>query len=277
MSEALNFFALQLSLLAVVLILHTYIGLHIVRRTLIFSDLVLDQLAAFGALVGIGVGVQYGTAPSYLISMGFVLGGALLLTLVNPRSRAVPREAVIGIVYAMALVATLLLGDKLPRGGERVQDTLVGKMSWIGWELVLVTVITYAILLALLWASHGRLSSLVGKEQVQPSDRIWDLFLFVTQGIITVLIVPIAGVMLAYAFLMIPATIAAMFTGEWGQAVLLGWGVGFTACVVGLFSAYHLELPYGPSLVLSLGAFFAVAVVVRATLPQRASAGKEGA
>jgi zinc/manganese transport system permease protein len=277
MSEALKFFALQLSLLAVVLVLHTYVGLHIVRRTLIFSDLVLDQLAAFGVLVGIGIGAQYGTPLSYVVSMGFVLFGALLLTLINPRARLVPREAVIGIIYAMALVATLLLGDKIPRGGERVQDTLVGKMSWIGWELVVVTVATYAVLLALLWVFHGRLASLVGKKEVQPSDRIWDFFLFLTQGIITVLIVPIAGVMLAYAFLMIPATIAAMFTDEWGLAVLLGWGAGFVACVIGIFSAYHLELPYGPSLVLALGAFFAVAVVVRALLPQHPSAGKETA
>ena len=52
MSEAMRLFALQIALVAVVLILHTYLGLHIIRRTLIFSDLVLDQLAAFGALVG---------------------------------------------------------------------------------------------------------------------------------------------------------------------------------------------------------------------------------
>jgi zinc/manganese transport system permease protein len=66
MSEMMNFFAVQLTLLAVVLVLHTYMGLHVIRRTIVFSDLVLDQLAAFGALVGIGMGVGYGTAYSYL-------------------------------------------------------------------------------------------------------------------------------------------------------------------------------------------------------------------
>ena len=54
MSGSLGFFALQITLVAVVLILHTYMGLHVIRRTIIFCDLVLDQLAAFGALVGIG-------------------------------------------------------------------------------------------------------------------------------------------------------------------------------------------------------------------------------
>ena len=55
MSEAIRLFTLQIALVAVVLILHTYLGLHIIRRTLIFSDLVLDQLAAFGALLGVGI------------------------------------------------------------------------------------------------------------------------------------------------------------------------------------------------------------------------------
>ena len=62
MSETARFFLLQTTLIAVVLVMHTYIGLHIIRRTLIFSDLVLDQLAAFGALVAVGLGVRYGSA-----------------------------------------------------------------------------------------------------------------------------------------------------------------------------------------------------------------------
>ena len=74
MIEALRFLSVQISLLAVVLILHTYIGLHVIRRTLIFSDLVLDQLAAFGALVGLALGIRYGVAGSYLVSLLFVLG-----------------------------------------------------------------------------------------------------------------------------------------------------------------------------------------------------------
>ncbi|MFC1667730.1 hypothetical protein ACFL0P_07750, partial [Candidatus Omnitrophota bacterium] len=104
MSEALRFFTIQITFLAVVLILHTYLGLHVIRRTIIFSDLVLDQLAAFGALVGIGIGIRYGTASSYVISLIAVLFGAVLLAVIKPKNRLIPREAVIGIMYAMALV-----------------------------------------------------------------------------------------------------------------------------------------------------------------------------
>jgi len=274
MSETARFFLMQTALLAVVLILHTYIGLHVIRRTLIFSDLVLDQLAAFGAMVGIALGIQYGTAGSYLVAFGFVLLGALLLAVVKPSGRLIPREAVIGIMYALALVASLLLGDKLPGGGAYVSKTLGGAMLWVSWPLVGVTAAVYIVLLVFHYGCRARFIGLVdgrGGKTTPGSEKLWDFLFFTTQGIITVLIVPIAGVLLAYAFLMIPAAIAAMFCKGWGRAVALGWTVGFAACLVGLASSYRFDLPYGPSLVLALGIAFALAAIIRCVLPARAA------
>ena len=269
MSEALSFFSVQIALIAVVLVLHTYLGLHIIRRTLVFSDLVLDQLAALGALVGIGLGVSYGTAGSYLVSLVAVLAGSLLLAVLKPRRHAIPREAVIGILYALALVASLLMADKLSGGDAYVTKTLAGAMLWVTWPLVGVTALAYVVLLLFHYRFRQRFIALVERPGEVARERLWDFLFFGTQGIITVLIVPIAGVLLAYAFLMIPAAIAAMFTRRWAGGVVLGWTVGFAACVAGLCSSYFLDLPYGPTLVLSLGACFVVAVFVRALLPQR--------
>jgi len=267
MSEALSFFSVQIALIAVVLVLHTYLGLHIIRRTLVFSDLVLDQLAALGALVGIGLGVSYGTAGSYLLSLVAVVVGSLLLALIVPRRRAVPREAVIGILYALALVASLLVADRLSGGDAYVTKTLAGSMLWVTWPLVGITAGVYVALLVFHILCRTRFIALVECTGQGTHERLWDFLFFTTQGIITVLIVPIAGVLLAYAFLMIPAAIAAMFTRRWGLGVVLGWIAGFVACVGGLCSSYHFDLPYGPTLVLFLGAFFVIAVLVRACVP----------
>jgi ABC-type Mn2+/Zn2+ transport system permease subunit len=68
---------------------------------------------------------------------------------------------------------------------------------------------------------------------------------------------------------MIPAATAALFTKEWGKGLRIGWIVGFIASMVGLFSSYFFNLPYGPSLVLALGAFFLGALVLRILLPER--------
>lgn len=263
MSDFSEFFVMQVTLLAIVLALHTYIGLHIVRRTLIFSDLVLDQLAALGAMVGVGCGAAYGSATSYIWSTAAVLIGAILLAWVRPRGRAVPREAVIGIMYVMALVASLLWADKLPGGAGLMTKTLSGALLWVSWPLIWVTAGVYLALIGFHWIYRQQFIALAEKPESVTHERWWDFLLFVTQGIITILIVPIAGVLLAYAFLMIPATIAALYTKTWYKAVVWGWIVGFSACTVGVCLSYYYDLPYGPTLVLCLGSCFGVAVLGR--------------
>jgi zinc/manganese transport system permease protein len=283
MSEAVRLFSLQIVLIAVVLILHTYLGLHIIRRTLIFSDLVLDQLAAFGALLGVGIYAKYAfsesavvakiaalfkyaSVGSYVLAMMAVLFGSLLLAFINPKNRAIPREAVIGILYAMALVISLLLTDKLPDAEAYVTTTLAGSLLWVNWPLVGVTAFVYIALLLFHYAFRHKFITLAENPQSLGNEKLWDFLFFTTQGIITVLIVPIAGVLLAYAFLMIPAATAALFTHKWARAVLIGWSAGFVACVLGLGSSYFYNLPYGPTLVLFLGLFFVCAMVLRCVL-----------
>lgn len=268
MNSVTAFFVVQIVLIAVVLVLHTYIGLHVIRRTIIFSDLVLDQLAAFGAMVGIALGIQYGTGGSYLVALVAVLVGSLLLAVVIPRDRRIPREAVIGIMYALALVFTLLLGDKLTGGGDYVTKTLAGAILWVNWQLVLATVVIYLLLGAFHIYYRKQFIQLTDPKSQLKRRRLWDFLFFATQGIITVLIVPIAGVLLAYSFLMIPAAIAAMFFQDWTKAVLFGWSIGFVACLIGLFSSYNWNWPYGPSLVLSMGLFFLIAILIRSLKPR---------
>jgi zinc/manganese transport system permease protein len=270
MSETLRFFLVQTVFLAVVLILHTYLGLHIIRRTLIFSDLVLDQLAALGALAGIAISIEYGSAGSYLVSLGAVLGGCLMLACIKPRTPEIPREAVIGILYALALVASLLLSDKLPQGSTYVTKTLSGSLVWVSWTLVAVTVAVYAVLLLFHWVYRRTFIALAEGRCAPGTERLWDFLFFGTQGIVTVLIVPIAGVLLAYAFLMIPAGIAALFLKDWGRAPLVGWAIGFGACEAGLGASYAFNLPYSPTLILSLGVVFLGALLVRAVTTRRA-------
>jgi len=268
MHDFLNFLLIQIILLAVVLSVHTYLGLHIIRRGIIFSDLSLDQLAALGVIVGIGIGIEGGTTVSYLISFAAVLVGAVLLAVVKPKSKMIPREAVIGIIYGLALVVSIMASDKISGGMAYVSQTLAGCMLWVTWPLVWVTVAAYVLLSIFHYIYREKIIAITEQKKVK-HENFWDLLFFITQGIITVLIVPIAGVLLAYSFLMIPAAIAILFTRDWSQGLLIGWTVGFIASLTGLVFSYFFMLPYGPSLVLALGAFFMAALVIRIMLPEK--------
>ena len=75
---------------------------------------------------------------------------------------------------------------------------------------------------------------------------------------------------------MIPAAIGTLFTKRWLAAVVLGWTVGFSACLVGLVSSYHFSLPYGPTLVLCMGAAFIAAMALRYVVFRRDRVAKKG-
>jgi zinc/manganese transport system permease protein len=269
MSPVVEFFTMQICLIMVVLVLHTYMGLHIIRRGIIFCDLVLDQLAAFGVVVGIGIGVQYGTPMSYVLSFTFVLVGCLLLATLRSKNRRIPDEAVIGILYGMALVASLMLADKLREGGTYFGKTLVGSMLWVSWPLVGITVGVYAALVLLHYWVRSPIRRLTDDPDSLRRRGWWDFLFFITQGIITILIVPVAGVLLAYGFLMIPAAIGTLFSRRWMPALLVGWSTGLLACLIGIFYSYQTDSPYGPSLLLSMGLFFVLALLVRGLYPAR--------
>lgn len=268
MLETLSFLSIQIVLLAVVTSVHTYIGLHVIRRCIIFSDLSLDQLAAFGVILGIGLGIQGGTTASYLMAFAAVLVGCFMLAYLKPKSELIPREAAIGIIYGLAVVASIMVAEMISGGWAYVTQTLSGCMLWVSWRLVTVTVFVYVVLAIFLYKYNDKFIAISERKKVK-NENLWDLWFFICQGIITVLIVPIAGVLLAYGFLMIPASIASLFTKEWGKGLRIGWGVGFIASMVGSFSSYFLNFTYGPSLVLSLGLFFIIALAVRMLLPKR--------
>ena len=269
MLETLQFLSIQVVLLAVVTSVHTYIGLHVIRRCIIFSDLSLDQLAAFGVIVGIGLGIQGGTTASYLLAFAAVLVGCFLLAYLKPKSELIPREAVIGIIYGLALVASIMVAEKISGGWAYVTQAMSGCMLWVNWHLVMVTVFVYVVLAIFLYKYNDKFIAISERKIKVKNENLWDLWFFICQGIITVLIVPIAGVLLAYGFLMIPAGIATLFTKQWGKGLRIGWTVGFIASMVGLFSSYFFNFSYGPSLVLSLGLFFIIALTIRMLLPKR--------
>jgi len=183
------------------------------------------------------------------------------LAVLRPRNRLIPQEAVIGILYGMAMVVSLLLADKMREGGASLNATLVGSMLWVSWPLVWVTIGIYAALGLLHIACRRPVLRLTEDASAWPRRAAWDFLFFVTQGIITILIVPVAGVLLAYGFLMIPAAIGTMFSRRWVPALLIGWGTGFAACVLGVIGSYRMDSPYGPTLMLAMGAFFVVALV----------------
>ena len=108
--------------------IHTWFGLHVLRRKVIFADLALAQLSAFGATLAVALGHSPGDSATFVYSLVFALSGAALLTMSRVLARSVSQEAFIGILYVVATAATVLVIDRAPQGAEHVKRMLVGTL-----------------------------------------------------------------------------------------------------------------------------------------------------
>jgi len=93
--------------------------------------------------------------------------------------------------------------------------------------------------------------------------RWWDFLFYLSFGVVITLAVPIAGVLMVFSFLVVPAVIANLFTGDKRKLALFSWGTGALASILGLWLSYTKDLPTGPLIVCMYGALLLVAVAIR--------------
>lgn len=248
----------------------SYLGLHVIAREVIFVDLSLAQMAALGSLAALLFHIDPDSSKTYVFALLATAVGALLfaLTRTSRHTSRVPQEAFIGIVYVVASAAAVLVANKVPGGGEAVEKTLVGSLLWVTWPQIVKLAVIYAALGVFQFVLRNRFLTI----SFHPEDaerqgwkiRWWDFLFYLSFGVVITLAVPIAGVLMVFSFLVVPAVIANLFTGEKRQLAVISWGTGALASILGLWVSYTKDLPTGPLIVCMYGVLLLIAVTIRA-------------
>ncbi len=244
-------------------ITHVYLGIHVVARKVIFVDLALAQIAALGATYATVLGYDSNRAGDdlavALFSLAFTFVGAGVFAIARMRKERVPQEAFIGIVYAAASAAAILILSKSPTGGEELKHMLVGDVLLVS----LPTIINDAILYSLVGVFHiifrrKFLAISIDSEAAQNAGiniRVWDLLFYMTFGVLVTRSVAIAGVLLVFSYLVIPAVIAQMWKDTIKGRLILGWIVALSASLLGILWSFYSDYPTGPAVVMMLASF----------------------
>jgi zinc/manganese transport system permease protein len=245
--------------------IHTYLGIHVLRRRVIFVDLALAQIAALGTMLGFLFGIMPGTSAALIVSMAFTFVGAGVFALTRVRGGRIPHEAVIGLVYAITAAIAVLVVEKT-RGGEHLKEILVGCILWVKWSDVAAAGIAYT-LVGIVHFVFRRQFFLISEDPDKAraqglNVRVWDFFFYVTFGFVIAFSVRVAGVLLVFVFLVAPAIMAFMITDRLRYQLLIGWGMGIVVTIAGLFLSYVVDLPSGPTVV----AFYGVALILGAVI-----------
>ena len=70
--------------------------------------------------------------------------------------------------------------------------------------------------------------------------------------------VQIAGVLLVFGLLVIPAVAGLMATQNPGRALALGWVFGFLGSLLGLMASIRFDLPAAPTILVALSSLLVV-------------------
>ena len=241
--------------------LHAYLGVHVVERGVIFVDLSLAQIAALGAAVALllpfGDGDPHGPIV-YWLSLGFTfVGAAVFSSLPHGRKARIPPEAMIGISYAVASAASIVVMSQSTAQAEHLKDMLVGNLLAVSWPEVGRTALVYALISAFHFVYRKKfllISMDPDRAQAEGlSLRLWDFLFYASFGFTVTWSVSIAGVLLVFCYLIVPSVAAMLYADRIGPRLTIGWSMGTVVSLLGMYFSVKFDAPTGATIVCTFG------------------------
>ncbi len=257
MIDNLIFLAAPIAACALLSIILSYFGNHILTRGIIFIDIAIAQIAALGTMIGLLVGFAEGSTAVQIVSLVFTIVIISIFALTKFKKQRVPQEAIIGILYGLGLGTAMLLAERIPKGSNYITKTITGNILWVTWEDVISCFALFAII--------GIIHIFMGEHFIKISDtknglpysikkvRIFELIFYITFGIVIVKAVPIGGIFLIFTLLIAPSALVTLFTQKWKNRFIWSCVVGTAGSIGGMYLSYSWNISNGPAIVCLLG------------------------
>jgi len=244
-----------------------YLGLHVVKREVIFVDLALAQVATLGTCVALILGYHFDDRAAFWISLAVTFGAAALFSwLRSSEEQPVPQEAIIGITFVVAAALVIILLSRVAGGKEELEHLLTGDILNVTAQEVWQRSALFAVLAAFYATFHKRFALISSDARTAYAKglnvRLWDFLFYAALAVVVVSFVRVAGVLLTFAYLIVPAVCGVMLADSWKQRLAIGWGIAAAASLVGLWGSYQLDLPTGAAIVCACGLALIVVSII---------------
>ncbi len=272
--DTLRFLAAPFAASLILTGIHSYLGVHVVERGVIFVDLSLAQIAALGATIAILLPFTGGDPHGpwvYWISLAFTFVGAAIFSTIRAKRARIPQEAIIGIAYAVASAASILAMSKATSESEHLKDMLVGNILAVSWAEVLKTAALYAVVGAFHYVFRRQFLAISMAHNQRDGDstidhlnvRWWDFFFYASFGFVVTSSVSLAGVLLVFCYLIVPSVAAILYSEHIGRRLAIGWTMGTIVSALGIYLSVKLDLPTGATMVCTFGLVLILMAAVR--------------
>lgn len=257
------------------LLITVYFGIHVIKREIIFIDIALAQIAALGSAVTLVINnLVSGPVPHShehdsrtLMAYLFCLLAAGVFTILKNKRINIPMEAIIGIAYAVATTTAVIILDKGAGSDVHIHDMLAGTILWVTWQRVLRLLMVVLLIGGFHFFFREKFKEVtlgyLDKNIKIARSGLWDFLFYFTFGIMIVEAVSIGGILTVFAFLIIPASLSALFAERWTTRILIGLSAGFIATLGGLWLSWTRDLPSSPAIVMLLGVCLLLAIILK--------------
>lgn len=250
---------------ALMILTHTYLGLHVLARGIIFVDLALAQVAALGMSLAFLLGEEAHGLSAQMYAFGATLTAAFAFAGLRHIPGKTTREVIIGCVYVVATAMSIVILSRSAQGMEELKALFNGSILWVRWQEIAVVATIYLCLVILHGVYRKQFYALsFATQEIRPPGFLWEFLFFASFAVVITLAVNIAGVLLVFAFLIIPAFSASLVAHSMAGRLLMGWGLGLFGAVAGLWLSYTADLPVGATVVSVVGLLPLVALGLRA-------------
>ena len=221
-------------LLSVVLLgIHSYFGIEIIKRGIIFTDLAVGQMSALGAAISL---LFFDGAYIYPFSLSFALVGGLLIAFAAKKARF--QEAFIGLLYAFGIAGVFIILSKSPHGMEEFQNLMASDILFTPLEEIYKVAVIYLVLGLLLYFSQKRTTGFIK-----------DILFFVIFSATVTSSVKLAGVLVVFSLLIAPALISANI--KRGNRLINAWIIGIIINLIAIAISYNADLPTGYTVIMT--------------------------
>lgn len=234
------------------------LGIHVLKREIIFIDIAMAQIAAVGSALAFVIWrAEEHSLTAHVMAFGFTVLAAWFYAQVGKRIRQIPHEAIIGVSYAVAAAFSLFMLALSAGGDEHLEHMLTGSILWAKWSDILISAVIFGMVGLFHFLFRHRfieLSECMESTNHHERSPWWDFLFYVSMGIVITLSVRIAGVLVIFSLLIMPTTFSALFAKSWGARLKITYIFGLAAVLAGLTFSYLLDFSCGPSVISFLGA-----------------------
>lgn len=235
-----------------------YLGVYVVLRRIVFVGATMAQVSS----AGIALGILTGWSPNAW-SLGLTLLAVLFFA--HPSfGKRWPQDATLGVLFTVSGAAAVLLVAHTARGNEEVVHLVQGNLlamtsaeaRWLTLAFAGILTVHAALFKEFLYLSFD---PTMATTQGYRAGR-WSLTFYLLLGVAIALAIKAIGILLMFAFLVIPATLGLVVTRRLGASIAVAMVSAAVAVYLGIWLSYRYDFPSAPMIIAVLGGLLAAGV-----------------